>query len=264
VTTRAHFVLLIRQHRDLLILRTILDSEGYNTKEVGRCLGAPDSDVTPDEQRSLWQWRARHNDPLSVLIRLFFLGESVAAKQLRFVGEDILNAWQRQKWLGRVGTTCVAEVELSLQGAHIIACDRQDRPHRHFVAGPTRATLVLAGAMLPSVGDSVLDLGAGSGVLALRFSGKLRQRVATDISLRALRFAAILLTRTERTRRFHSWMSGLQAQGVQSVSTGVIVLRKRTAAQQFLVVDDLAAEKITGGFLARRLATLDRAINSVR
>jgi Methyltransferase small domain len=388
VTTHPPFVLQNRQLRDLLTLRSILTSEGYNTKAVGGCLGAPDPDLTQEEQRSLWQWRARHNDPLSVLIRLFFLGDPVASKHLRFVGEGGLNAWHRQKWLERVGTTFIARIELSLQGDHVIACDRQDRPHRHFVAGPTRATHVLARAMLPSVGNSALDLGTGTGMLALRFGEKIRQRVATDINPRALRFAAMnailngivgielfqsdtyhgikgqrfhqivgnlpfvitpgqrysfretglpgdtflsntiretgshlheggiaeflgqwihldgesesshlaamlaktgldalfvrtrieaadehaarwlagpeTLGRIDRSRRLRSWMHWLQAQGVQAVSTGVIVLRRRKAARHFLVVDDLAAEKVTGTFLARRLAAIDRALTLVR
>jgi len=384
-------VLSSREREAVLRLRSILAETGYDTREVGTRLGAPDPELSEAEMRSLWQWRARHSDPLSVLLRLFFLGDPVDARALRRFGDDNLKDWQRQRWIFPDGARWKAAIELSLHGALVIACDRQDRqdrPHRHFVAGPTRATGVLADALLPNRGDSALDLGTGTGILALRFSEKLQHRVATDINPRALRFAAwnallngqdgiellpsdgynavgtrrfhqiagnlpfvitprqrysfretgvpgdAFLSRTirettphlaeggvaqflgqwihrdgegenerlasmlsgtgldalflrtrieaadahaarwlagpesldagERLRRMRGWVSALHALGVQAVSTGLIVLRRRKAKQHFLVVDEAAERELTGKRLERRLDALDRALTRSR
>ena len=57
--------------------------------------------------------------------------------------------------------------------------------------GPTRASLVLERALPPAPVRSALDLGTGAGLLALRLARTARRVVASDVSPRALAFAAL-------------------------------------------------------------------------
>ncbi len=63
-------------------------------------------------------------------------------------------------------------------------------PAEH-VLGAGSASSTLAGITVPSDGGSVLDLGTGSGIQALHAARTASRVVGTDVSARALRFAAV-------------------------------------------------------------------------
>lgn len=75
--------------------------------------------------------------------------------------------------------------------ADVPASARPGRPlHAEHVLGIGGATHTLIGATMRRPVDTALDLGTGSGVQALHLSTHARSVTATDLSERALRFAA--------------------------------------------------------------------------
>ncbi|WP_436970607.1 DUF7782 domain-containing protein [Micromonospora avicenniae] len=137
-------------------------------------------------------------DPLATLIRVFICDqtepEAVVAAALAPL--DIAEAVDGGL-LERHGDGLRAGVDLEPYGdewwvlADVPASARPGRPlHSEHVLGIGGATQTLIGATIRRPVDTALDLGTGSGVQALHLSTHARSVTATDVSPRALRFAA--------------------------------------------------------------------------
>ncbi|TDC33981.1 methyltransferase domain-containing protein [Micromonospora sp. 15K316] len=137
-------------------------------------------------------------DPLATLIRVFICdqteSETVVAAALAplDLGEAVEGGL-----LERHGDGVRAGVDLEPYGdewwvlADVPASARPGRPlHSEHVLGIGGATQTLIGATIRRPVDTALDLGTGSGVQALHLSTHARSVTATDVSPRALRFAA--------------------------------------------------------------------------
>jgi len=187
-------------------LRVLLDAHGYQGPAAARCLGAADPALTADEQRTLWSGRARRlseseDAALAILLRLFLLQESVPLERVRErLGEREL------RFLGRLGflrtsrgprgaAQLVATVQISLHGELRVVSDRDPRPgepgRREVVFGPTSATLALAQLTPRGRIRRALDVGTGTGFLALRLAEHAHEVIATDVLPRAVELAAL-------------------------------------------------------------------------
>lgn len=188
-------------------LRALLDTHGYDGVAAARCLGAADLALTAEEQRTLWAGRARRlaqsgeEASLAVLLRLFLLQESVESALVRkYLGERGLRLLDRLGFLrtvrGRNGSLSLeATVQISLHGDLRVVSDRDPRPgergRRDVVFGPTSATLALAQLTPRRRVRRALDLGTGSGLLALRLAEHADEVTATDVLPRAAELAAL-------------------------------------------------------------------------
>jgi methylase of polypeptide subunit release factors len=181
-----------RVRRRAALLRAALGRSDFSQASVDRLLGLPDPRLTPAEQQALWTWRARADDPLALITRLFLLGQPVALDQARLAFSDDFDAAVRAGLLRVQGGRVEALLSLSLhEGTRIFADPARARPDRHHVLGPTRATLVLESALPPGPQGRVLELGTGAGYLAVRTADRARSMTATDVSPRALELAAV-------------------------------------------------------------------------
>ncbi|GAA0902559.1 methyltransferase [Virgisporangium ochraceum] len=130
-------------------------------------------------------------DPLDTLIRLFICGQSESASVVEAALPLALPGF-----LERDGDGVRAAVELEPYGDWWVLSDLSTslRPGLPLapdhVLGVGGASSTLAQATIREPVDSALDLGTGCGVQALHLSGHAHAVTATDLSERALRFAA--------------------------------------------------------------------------
>ena len=143
------------------------------------------------------------DDTLATLARFFVLGLPVPRESLAEALPDFgVKAVVRAQFAAEVGGEIAPLVELAAHdfvdptgvSSWWIVADlgqvgrRGELPPAHVV-GVGGASRTLAGLMIHTHVDSTLDLGTGSGILALLASRFSERVVATDISARALNFA---------------------------------------------------------------------------
>ncbi|MDT3766935.1 methyltransferase [Gleimia hominis] len=189
--------------RLLNALRADLKQLNYSHEGVRALLGADAHDALLREQRAPAIMRAGESSaPLAYAIRLLLLGADVAAV-------DVDRAFTRTGTeglcrLGLVNEPVHGRVRTRVQiqptpapGQHHwwVVCDmnqaltghRPARDHVLGVGGASRTSL----RATPSVPvGTVLDMGTGSGILALQATTHAKRVVATDLSKRACEFAA--------------------------------------------------------------------------
>jgi methylase of polypeptide subunit release factors len=171
-------------------VRGALVRAGYDEAGLRGLLGDVDPALAPAEQEALWLWRARGAEPLAVLVRLFLLQRPVlrsAAK--RALGPGGLAAAEALALVRGSGRKLAAAVHLSLHAGLLVASDREPaagEPARDHVLGPTAATIALDRLTIRRPVRRALDLGTGTGYLALRLAAHAPAVVATDVAPRAL------------------------------------------------------------------------------
>jgi methylase of polypeptide subunit release factors len=182
------------------LLRAVMDRAGVAVSVDGAgsaggleaLLGAADPRLTSAEQEALWLARAAGSAPIAAFARLFVFGETLARADARALFADDLPAAEATGLLRTSRTGVAATLSLSLhEGLPVFADAVASARASEHVPGPTRATLVLDGALPPSPVKSALELGTGPGYLALRLCARARAVTATDVSPRALAFAAL-------------------------------------------------------------------------
>jgi hypothetical protein len=146
----------------------------------------------------LYLRRLEPPDPQGALIRLFLLQREVSAVELRaaFSAEDVGLLVELGLAEGR-GEMLAPLIDLYPYGEDWLATDRSDRAGEGSACGPVDAVMplnmsshTLAQIVLPVRVESVLDVGTGCGVHAIRAARRAVRVVATDLNPRALRFAA--------------------------------------------------------------------------
>lgn len=178
-------------------LREALARAGYDGARLEALLGPPDARLSSDEQRGLWLWRARDpRDGRAVLARLFLLESPVrVAAARRALGGAGLDA-ALALGLARVrGATLHPRAQLGVHAGLIIAGDLESgggaAMRRDHAGGPTTATILLDRMTVRRPVARALDLGCGTGYLALRLAAHADAVQATDVSPRALRYGRL-------------------------------------------------------------------------
>ncbi|WP_207914102.1 methyltransferase [Micromonospora sp. KC213] len=179
-------------------LRTALDRAGFTSNGIAGRLGpAATGGIARNDFRAALRATA-DRDPLATLIRVFICDQTeseavVAAALAPLPIADALAGGIVE----RHGDGLRAGVDLEPYGddwwvlADLPASARPGRPlHAEHVLGIGGATQTLIGATMRRPVATALDLGTGSGIQALHLATHARRVTATDISERALRFAA--------------------------------------------------------------------------
>lgn len=132
-------------------------------------------------------------EPLASLVRLFLLAQDVERKELKQrLGDDVealLEAGLVVERGGRVAPLLQLTPWRGLLVPH--DPDPAGELWPEHVSGPTPAAETLAQLIVGGAIDGALDLGTGSGLLALLLGRRARSVVATDVNPAALRYAAI-------------------------------------------------------------------------
>jgi methylase of polypeptide subunit release factors len=181
---------------DVERLREALGRHQYTTEAIKARLGdAATAALARNDFRAALAVTEGEGDPLATLIRLFVCGqtESIAAVAAALAPLPVEAA---VPLLELDGEGLRAAVELEPYGewwvlADLSASMRPGRPlPGDHVLGIGGASSTLAGATLRHPVGPALDLGTGCGVQALHLSTHAARVTATDLSERALRFAA--------------------------------------------------------------------------
>jgi methylase of polypeptide subunit release factors len=132
-------------------------------------------------------------EPLASLVRLFLLGQDLGRDELAGALGDDLAALVAAGLLLERGARVVPAVQLTPWRGFTIVHDPD--PEGDFwpehVSGPTPAGETLADLLVPGDVDAALDVGTGSGLLALLLARQARAVVATDVNPTAFRYARI-------------------------------------------------------------------------
>ncbi|MER7165941.1 methyltransferase [Micromonospora sp. NPDC000207] len=179
-------------------LRTALTRAGYTSHGIAARLGAAaTAGVARNDFRAALR-ATEERDPLATLIRLFVCEQvepepAVAAALAPLPLAEALDAGLVE----RHGDGLRMGLDLEPYGdgwwllSDVPASARPGRPlPAEHVLGVGGATQTLTGATLRRPVETALDLGTGSGAQALHLSTHARRVTATDVSARALRFAA--------------------------------------------------------------------------
>jgi hypothetical protein len=190
-------------------LREALSSAGYTSAGIAARIGAAASGAAARGDVRAALRATADTDPLATLIRVFVCGQAepeaaVAAALAPLPVADALAAGLVEPYAGGLrqgvdlepyGELASRTSKLGGEGWWVVAdvppAARPGQPLRpDHVLGVGGASTTLAGATIRRPVGSALDLGTGCGVQALHLSGHAGQVTATDVSPRALRFAA--------------------------------------------------------------------------
>jgi len=171
-------------------LREALRSAGYTSEGIVARIGPAATAALRRHDFRLALRETVERDPLAILIRLFVCGqaEPAATVQAALPLDDLAEAgivtWS--------GDGVRAALDLEPYGADWwVLSDLTGGPLAgDHVLGVGGASTTLAGATLRQPVGTALDLGTGCGVQALHLSTHAARVTATDLSGRALRFAA--------------------------------------------------------------------------
>lgn len=191
-------------------LRDALTSAGYTSSGIAGRLGpAATAAAGRHDFRAALRATAGRQDRLATLIRVFVCGRTEPVDAVAAALAPLPLADARAAGLVEPhGDGLRQAVDLEAYGeqwwvvADLPAAARPDRalPADH-VLGVGGASTTLAGATVRAPVGSALDLGTGCGVQALHLASHAREVTATDVSRRALRFAATTAALSGQTWR---------------------------------------------------------------
>ncbi|MBV9294601.1 MAG: methyltransferase [Acidobacteriaceae bacterium] len=173
-------------------LGKFLRDSGYDVAHLGNEFGLEHSLHAKLDNLEPLLYRTSGDTRLHSLARLFFVGVPVAIEICRsLIPEEILTTFLETGALKQIG----AQIEpqcLFVPFANLLAvCDttshRKDNPD--LVVGPSLATKLISRVTLHEPSEATLDIGTGSGILALEAASYSKRVVATDINCRAVEFA---------------------------------------------------------------------------
>jgi methylase of polypeptide subunit release factors len=172
-------------------LRDALEEAGFTVERVEETLGVGELSGRPAET-AVHLRRLAGSDPFDVVARLFLLGATVGEEEARAA----IRPLRLLTDLGVVeaGSDGVrAFVRLVPHGDYYVASDPADAASTEapdWVPGIQAPSVTLAKLAVRQAVGTALDLGTGCGIQALLAAKHAEQVVATDVSPRALAFAA--------------------------------------------------------------------------
>ena len=176
-------------------LGAALRAAGYGERALRELLGAaPDRAVDPDHAPLAARRATAGQEPLASLVALLLLGREVEADRARrALGEGGFDALRRAGLVGEAGMGVRARVGVTPYEGLLLAHDPPDAGEagEEEVTAPGPSARTLASLTVRRQVATGLDLGTGSGVQALLLARHAERVVATDVSRRATRFAAL-------------------------------------------------------------------------
>ncbi len=186
---------------DLTRLREALIGAGYNSRAIAARIGPTAVDaVRRNDLRGLLR-ATTERDRLATLIRLFLAGQTESADAVRAALAPLsVEAAISAGIVEAYGGGLHAGVDLDVYTGHTgddwwvlsdLDADARPGPLRtDHVLGVGNAATTLAGSTIRTPVATALDIGTGCGVQALELGAHADRVTATDLSDRALRFAA--------------------------------------------------------------------------
>jgi hypothetical protein len=170
-------------------IRQFLRDHGYTEESLSR-LGVADLPSQGMAEQSNSSWTVAGDARLDLLIRLFYLGHTVAADQgQRVIPKEILRDLLAIGILEQDGERLQSTCLLMHFGELILACDSRHRAAAgaaDLVLGVNPTTRLLARCSMLRPGGRALDLGTGCGALGLAAASRAESVIGTDINPRAL------------------------------------------------------------------------------
>lgn len=168
-------------------------SAELHTEALQASLSQQGTENSIDGLLPLWCWQTRSPSAFNALTQLLVLGQSVPLSWAAHALGD-LGDWIKRGFFVERNKHVAATVALSLHGSLEILSDVQptnETAAAQHVMGATNASRTLARCLLPGAKKHSLDLGTGSGFLALHLAKQSETVVATDVNPRALHFAKL-------------------------------------------------------------------------
>jgi methylase of polypeptide subunit release factors len=173
-------------------VRAVLREADYSTAGISAIGVDPGLGVRRGDVPVLLQ-ALKPVEPLATLVRLFLLGQDVLSGELERRLGDAAAAFSEAGLLKARGGRVAAAVALTPWRGRIVAHD-PDPPGDLWpghVTGPNPAAETLTQLMISTPVQRALDVGTGSGVLALAESTFAGRVIATDVNATALGYAAL-------------------------------------------------------------------------
>lgn len=185
-----------REDGDYARARDVLRAADFSEAAISRAIGRNDIFRMPSSDVPHVLRKTRGPSRLHTLIRLYFLGLPVPAEEVRSALAPVpLEVWIEGGLLSPPDRHGQVEprVQIWPVAGQLVAVDlpwrRSAAPPADFVVPPGPLTLQLADAMIRQPCEKILDLGTGSGLLALLAARDAHTVVATDMNERAVSFA---------------------------------------------------------------------------
>jgi len=173
-------------------LRDALVDAGYTACALASAIGLSSPDERQDVE--LVSRRVRADSPFNILVRLFWLGQSVREKTLRGVVprldfDGLVLAGLMLQRDGDVCSTAKLVPYHDLFMASDFGFETRGELHADHVLGVGAASQTLAGMTVRRKVGRALDLGSGAGIQAFLAARHADRVIGTDVSSRALAFA---------------------------------------------------------------------------
>lgn len=177
---------------DIGHVRDLLERAGYSEAGIRAAGVDPGLGVRRPDIPVLLQALAA-DEPLASLVKLFLLGQDVDRHETaRRLGGDLAHL-TRAGLVAERGDRVVPTVQLTPWRDLIVVHDPDPEGELwpEHVSGPTPAAETLAALLVPGAVETALDLGTGSGLLALLLAARARAVLATDVNPVALRYTEL-------------------------------------------------------------------------
>lgn len=168
-----------------------LASDGFTEEELKTFLQVAEVPIPSPGRLPLWMARTAGETPLSSWVRLFILGQSVPVDTVaRWLGPSGVDAWIDAGLLSADGASLTARVYLRCFQGLLIAAGFPPESGRdcsaEHVLGITPSSRHLINFVIPPDGGKLLDLGTGTGILALLGSRTAEYAVGVDLNPHAI------------------------------------------------------------------------------
>jgi methylase of polypeptide subunit release factors len=184
------------------IIGQFLCDSGYDVGPLSHELDLSDGLYANQENLEPLLARTDGDSKLALLARLFFVCWPVQEAQCRIrLTDSFVDAALECGLLVQDAGELIASAAIFPLRSRLIACDsaRTRTTQPDMVTGPSASTHFLARLAVSGDAENTLDLGTGTGVLALEAARYSRSVIGTDINERALQFA-----------RFNAALNGIE------------------------------------------------------
>lgn len=184
-------MLLTSPDLDVRSIGAFLEDSGYTTERLASELDLLEGLYATGENLEPLLLKTEGDALLAVLARLFFVGWPVEEERTRVIPVSILEVAFKCGLLANSNGQVEPLAALLPFRDHLIACDcsRLRGRNPEMVLGPGSATHFMARLAVGGENETTLDLGSGTGVLAVEASHYSRRVTGTDINQRTIQFA---------------------------------------------------------------------------